>query len=103
MFTIDSLGRTLRISFHHNIIQEDGKPVRGSTRCTIEEEYLYDGGGFREISHGHSECYVGDQFNKAIGRKIALTRAMQNPFLGFSKATRTKIWKRYFELTKFPE
>jgi hypothetical protein len=36
-----------------------------------------------------------DQFNKAIGRKIAFGRALEDA--GFTKDQRTMLWNAYFE------
>ena len=39
---------------------------------------------------GWSDCSSKDVYNKKVGRKIALARAMESA--GFSKEIRTKIW-----------
>ena len=102
MFIIEDV----RVSFIHSVRQEDGKPVRGSTMCVLEKKFNETEPSpktyFVTLSHGHGECYVGDQFNKAIGRKVALTRALESNFPGNTKEFRTKLWKKYFELTKIP-
>jgi hypothetical protein len=94
MFVVDNI----RVSFHHNVKQEDGKPVRGSTVCVIERPTK--DGKYESLGRGFASC-KNDQFNKAIGRKIALTRALQSPMIN-GKQFRTKVWNKYFEMTKFP-
>jgi hypothetical protein len=49
---------------------------------------------------GAAACSPNDQHNKDVGRKIALQRAMEHR--GMNKATRTKIWEAYRNLTKVP-
>jgi hypothetical protein len=43
---------------------------------------------------GLAACAQGDTFNKDIGRKVALTRAMKDAKL--EKYIRTEIWSKYF-------
>ena len=45
---------------------------------------------------GAGLCHPNDQFNKAIGRKVALARAIS----GLPRETRTQIWKAYFAFLK---
>lgn len=39
---------------------------------------------------GLADCSPKDQYNKIVGRKVALSRAMESG--DFSKEVRTKIW-----------
>lgn len=93
MFVIDNV----RVSFHHDIEQEDGEPVRGSTICLLEKKHNDE---FEKIGWGEAICYPKDQFNKAIGRKVALTKALNGFFS--DKEFRTRVWNKYFNMTKFP-
>lgn len=45
------------------------------------------------IFHGEAKCYKGDVFNKSIGRKEALKKALDNST--FSKNERIEFWKQY--------
>lgn len=46
-----------------------------------------------EFLLGAGICHPNDQFNKAIGRKVALGRALEL----FPRDIRRQIWKAYFE------
>lgn len=81
-------GKEVRIGFYHS--QEPGwfvkgKPVRGYTVCTVKVE------GEEDLS-GEALCSAQDVFNKEVGRKISLSRAIQ----GFPRETRKQIWEAYF-------
>lgn len=45
------------------------------------------------ISEGVAKCSAGDNFQKKVGRKIALTRALNKA--GLSKAERSLVWLGY--------
>lgn len=63
-------------------------PYHGTTLCIIEKNGV-------KVSEARSYCSVHDNFNKAIGRKVALERAL----FGFSIEDRTLLWKKYIETT----
>lgn len=44
---------------------------------------------------GFAQCIPTDQFSRAIGRKLTLTRALAES--GISKSERTQIWEAYFD------
>ena len=52
----------------------------------------------KTFGEGLAYCSINDNFERAIGRKIALTRALKDA--GFDKDTRTAIWKEYLGLVK---
>jgi hypothetical protein len=52
--------------------------------------------GDAPLLQGKAECSRKDQFNKNIGRKHALARALQ----GFPKAERKVFWDAYFKTVK---
>jgi hypothetical protein len=57
------------------------------TECDIfDERYIL-------IGHGVSLCSSVDQFKKSTGRKISLTRALNDA--NFSREQRTEFWDRY--------
>ena len=87
-------GKEVRIGFHHS--QEPGwyireQAVRGYTTCVIKL-------GTREAPEGEfvGEAYCSklDVFNKEVGRKIALARALNNA--KFDRNVRKQIWQTYF-------
>ena len=65
------------------------------TQCEI---YALDISGLKmipKIARGEAMCQKNDQFVKAIGRKIALTKALED-YVEFSKYDRTKVWDAYW-------
>lgn len=52
------------------------------------------------VALGTAQCSKQDQFVKAVGRKIALTRALKDGM--FNKEYRTLIWNKYWSLVKKP-
>lgn len=93
--TVDNGGyeEVLRFGFRHNIqISKEGRPY-GSTECHIER--LNTQGDWNLISFGMARCSKEDMFHKPTGRKISLTRAVEN----MDKEIRTAIWESYFNHT----
>jgi hypothetical protein len=88
MFQVDGIGK---FKFSHLISGYSGFRY---TTCT-----LYDHPEFTNIV-GYAHCHPSDQFNKAVGRKLALTRILEHPTLKLNKAQRTKVWNAYFEWLK---
>ena len=62
-----------------------GLPIHATTKCEVVA--LGYGGG------GHADCSIHDQFSRAKGRKIALTRAIAR----FPKSVRRQVWEAYFK------
>ena len=83
-----------RVNFQYN---RNGSTHPFSTTCIVER--VKSGGVFKDdgvvVCNGISLCDNRDQFVKAIGRKIALKRALMSKN-DLSKEERTKIWKGYF-------
>lgn len=69
------------IDFYH---QRDENNHPFATACVIK---MLDGTTF----HGRSLCHPNDNFNKAEGRKRALTRAISS----LPRETRKTIWAQY--------
>lgn len=61
-------------------------PKGGVTQCTIEKDR-------NEISCALAECSENDNYNKNIGRKISLQRALNN--LNLSKGEKQEFWNVY--------
>lgn len=66
--------------------------INGGTSCYIEE--LLSISTKRLIGLAELKCYYKDQFSKETGRKISMTKALENA--GFSKEERTVFWETYF-------
>ena len=63
------------------------------TICVIEVENT-------EIGIANAKCMKTDEYNKNLGRKLTLTRALKNA--NISKKDRTKIWDAYRNMTLTP-
>jgi len=63
---------------------------RGRTMCIITEND-------EEISSGEAFCSQNDHYDKSIGRKVALTRALAQLD---DKEFSTVVWKRYLGTEK---
>ena len=79
----------------------DGTKVR-YTHCEIYT--IHENGGLRPevtlIADGLAKCAAGDNFQKKVGRKIALTRALQKTDL--SKEQRMLVWMGYLTRNDAP-
>ncbi len=64
---------------------------KDSDTVDMEKEYL--------LADGDAICHPFDQFNKRVGRKIALTRALKlmTSKYGMTKDFRKFIWEEYFK------
>lgn len=88
-------GTNVAFSFHHerdtDFQVRDNKVVSDVTVC----DFLLDGKQFS----GLAVCASGDKFEKEVGRKIALKRAMDQAEL--RRELRSEIWGLYFN--RFPD
>lgn len=101
MFVKDDQGNEYKIKFAHSptyyFNYETGwNEQRTSTGCVItgtgEVALVY---GF-----GLATCRPPDQFDRRVGRKLALKRALEQGFPGAeNKHIRAAIWKGYFKQT----
>lgn len=66
---IDSYDR--QSGYDIDVFFSDAAMPNGVTVCIIEDQDR------RELARGYSFCGPSDQFNKAIGRKISLNRALR--------------------------
>ncbi len=83
------------ISFWYEKSLNKGTLRPTMTRCVIEDANVESP---KIYGIGVSHCSPNDMVNKAKGRKIALTYALDEA--KFDRETRTKIWKKYFEVSK---
>lgn len=82
MFTVDNY----KVSFSH---RQYHAWCNGHTDCFI----TYVDNPENHAAEGRAICSALDQFNKAVGRKVALTRALKP----FDKEIRTRFWKAYWK------
>ena len=66
---------------------------KGVTRCYVQDE------SGLTLGLGEASCAPQDQFNKVIGRKLALSRALRDA--GIPKAERTEIWEQFKATHKY--
>jgi hypothetical protein len=98
MFDLNYKGVVYSVSFDYTSVNADesvdNKKLK-TTRCFVTwvEKPMYPMLSIAEVAI----CSPKDNFCKATGRKIALTKVMKN----FNdKEFRTAIWNKYFSLTK---
>ena len=84
------VGRYKFVFQHENYpVVIDGLLFNGFTDCLMFNKET----GLEEPEIiGRAYCSELDTFNKSVGRKMSLTRAIQ----GFTKDERTEIWGKYF-------
>lgn len=75
------------------------------TVCTISE--VLPDNTLSQVAQGTVGCYFKDNFNKNVGRKLSLDRAMHQEVPDadagqwrqlFAKEARTEVWKEYFKM-----
>lgn len=81
-------GTTYKLSFWYNTITNGHSSLK-STHCVLEKKE----GSFFAYREAYASCHPKDQFCKEIGRKLALTKTIQE----FSRDFRTKVWDAYFK------
>ena len=83
-------GVKLKISWQHNTAKDDATDDRHTTVCILDQ--MKDGESLDKIHKGTAYCSLKDRYNKEVGRKVSLTRALQQ----WDRKERAKIWKAYF-------
>jgi hypothetical protein len=84
-------GKEYKIWFKHSFASVrvmGSHKIKALTSC-----YIVDNSGIICGALGFAYCSVADNFQKSIGRKIALSRAVQP----FTRAERKEIWDQYFD------
>ncbi|MEK6860551.1 MAG: hypothetical protein AABY07_01140 [Nanoarchaeota archaeon] len=71
----------------------DHDQVMGVTACRMAQDD-------DPVAVGMAFCHIMDNYNKAMGRKIAFTRALDN--LGIEKKEREIAWCEFFSRHKLP-
>lgn len=92
MFSVDSY----QVVFLHWILDEEEKSlIRRKARTTC---FIYNGDGYIAYD-GDAWCSLKDPFIRSVGRKLALSRAVE----GMPKDMRTKIWDKYWSVVGGPK
>ncbi len=86
MISVDLGDTQVKVGFHHQNTSDEPK------RYT--EAFLVN--GEQRLATAKAVCHVADNFDKALGRKIAFTRLIQN----FDKDIRTAFWDAYLNHCK---
>jgi len=88
MFTVFTSKGTFKVGFHH--FDENGAKF---TECSLlrEDKSL--------VLKGSAYCNPIDNFNRAVGRKLSLSRMLNlaSIMVGFDKADRQLVWDEYFK------
>lgn len=106
---IDVDGRSFDVAFNHVTYASPKRLanhlVKGGTECSVSQLHLDENGRITRnpdgsvkatvLGHGIAHCNVSDNFNKAIGRKIALKGALRD----IGRNVRRSIWLAYFQRT----
>jgi len=80
--------------YHKNVSEYERMKGKDSfTKCLIQNQTNLEINGKGIAKLGKKE----KQFNKDLGRKISLKKAMSN--IGLNKETRTLFWNEYHTLT----
>lgn len=89
MFTVGKY----RFNFQHENtpVEVLGQPFSGYTDC-----YVFEGEDEVPVIVGRGYCSSKDNFNRSVGRKVALTKALQS----FDKTYRAEVWNKYFSIIK---
>jgi hypothetical protein len=83
MFTIELNNREYRVKFWHG--------------NSTTEAWIVDEESKVPFAIGHADLHPSDPYVKAIGRKLALTRAL-NEFTE-SREERREVWNKYWSMT----
>ncbi len=72
---------------------------RGKTKCSIVKLYKDENTPLVRLLIGTGETYCSskDSYNKDVGRKISLTRALQKIFPS-NKEIRKAFWNAYYKM-----
>ena len=93
MFVINpsDTNREYKISFRHEIDHENGG---GLTQCFIEAKS--PSGEWVRHSSGIATCVKEDNYDRRIGRKLSLARALS----AYDRDFRSDVWEAYFRNCK---
>ena len=87
MFTVKTKDGELKVKFHHQTVGDN----RG-TDCRIHnDDYSID-------VVGHALCHPNDNFDRRVGRKIALTHVLQ--LFTEDRDVRKMFWKEYLKTNR---
>src|SRR3990167_4374060 len=95
--------RILTVTFAHPTdFYLDEHDKSGEIRYTYCEIFELDEAGEPILkAEGVAKCAAGDNFQKRVGRKIALTRALKK--MDLNKTERSMVWLRYLLRNVKPE
>lgn len=105
MLVVETDTLKVRFGFFHQV--QDTEETAAHTKCTLEVTDKATKKVF--VSVAYAQCHEKDQFNKEIGRKISLERALHNAFPSeaddmdvitkdaeYNRMVRAQVWDRYF-------
>ena len=101
MFTIESKNYEMRVRFIHYL---DPREVTPGTDCFIIVSHKHLN-FIAAFGAGSTTLHPGDQFDRALGRKLALKRAIQDLIPNRNTdglKWRRAIWEAYFSNTTDP-
>ena len=101
MFTIESKNYKMKVRFMHYL---DPREVTPGTDCFIIVSHKHLN-FIAAFGAGSTNVHPNDQFDRALGRKLSLARAIQDIIPNRSAdglKMRRAIWEAYFEKTTNP-
>jgi len=93
MLRVQTDNGEVRVDFVHVRFHKD-EDSESNNHHAITYCLVQNGDG--SLRNGIALCSVRDNFDRAIGRKLSLTRALR----GLDKPTRTSVWNKYFTVSK---
>ena len=96
MIVVKLPSKQVALTFRHPVVDSG----RRATICRILEQEPDVANHWTMLSEGRVECSQQNNFNKEVGRKLALERALlrKDPFGNkcFGKNDRRIVWEHYF-------
>lgn len=96
MFTVTVNEVPYRVWFDHKVFRHPAElgtiallPWRAMSRCTIQRD---DGATVAPLM-GYARCSWSDVFERAKGRKLSMSRALEHMGRDFRRAVWTKYWE----------
>jgi hypothetical protein len=79
---------TYKVYWSYSIVENEIRTIE----CSVDRWLGSNSNSvYQFVANGYAYCKPKDQFNKDVGRKLSLAKAISK----FDKSTRTAFWKAY--------